>query len=206
MKNKVNWFWNKIRYGLVLYGIRNRLAKLGLDINLLYLEQEGTFEVAEPVISKERDKYSIKSFDADEMKAVGKKYGISNIRGLIEGFDKGQKCIGLMHENGVAAFMFTAYDQIKVGKMVLELRDKEAYLLNMFTIEGHRGRNLAPYLRYHSYDIIRKEGITKIYSITNFFNKSSLRFKKKLKATHEKLYCSITIFKKYHFSFLLKKY
>ncbi|MGB5203659.1 MAG: hypothetical protein WBN63_05670 [Eudoraea sp.] len=86
------------------------------------------------------------------------------------------------------------------------LKENEAYLFDMYTFEAHRGKNLAPYLRYQSYLMLKDIGRDKIYSITQYFNKSSKRFKKKLNARNLQLYINIIIFKKYQHHFVLRSY
>ena len=89
---------------------------------------------------------------------------------------------------------------------LFKLKDNEALLVNMYTFQSFRGKNLAPYLRYHSYEFLNKQGRDTFYSISDYFNKSSIKFKEKLKAKPLKLYFHIILFKKYHWDFLLKKY
>ena len=84
--------------------------------------------------------------------------------------------------------------------------DNEAYLLNMWTFDAYRGKNLAPYLRYQCYLLLNNMGKDVSYSVTAYFNKSSIRFKNKLNAKHLKLYMYVGLFKKYHWNFLLKEY
>ena len=86
------------------------------------------------------------------------------------------------------------------------LKDNEAYLLNMWTFHAYRGKNLAPYLRHQSYRLLEKQGRTEKYSITQYFNKSSIKFKNKLNSKHLKLYLSIALFKKFYWNFCIKEY
>jgi hypothetical protein len=71
-------------------------------------------------------------------------------------------------------------------------------------MKAFRGKNLAPYLRYKSYDILKKMGRSKIYSVSAFFNSSAVRYKEKLNAKNLKLALYIEIFKKIRWRFNLK--
>jgi DNA modification methylase len=102
--------------------------------------------------------------------------------------------------------MFIEFNDFEVNGRTFEIKPNEAYLLNMWTFHGYRGRNLAPYLRYESYKLLNKRGRTFKYSITDYFNKSSIKFKNKLNAKHLYLYLSIVLFRKYKWNFTLKKY
>ncbi len=102
--------------------------------------------------------------------------------------------------------MLIELNDFNYNREKFQLKSNEAYLFHMYTIEAHRGKNLAPYLRYQSYLMLRDMGRNKIYSITQYFNKSSKRFKKKLNARNLQLFMYIILFKKYHYHFLIKTY
>ena len=114
--------------------------------------------------------------------------------------------IGLKHKGEIAAFMIIVLGDFNYHKKVIRLNKNEAYLTHMYTFEEHRGKNLAPYLRYQSYLNLRDQGKDMIYSITQYFNTSSKRFKRKLNARNLQLYMYIILFKKYHYHFLLRNY
>jgi hypothetical protein len=88
----------------------------------------------------------------------------------------------------------------------LALKDDEAYLTYMFTMDSFRGKNLAPYLRYKSYEILKHMGRNKIYSVSVLFNSSAIRYKEKLNAKNLKLLLYIELFKRLKWSFTLKTY
>jgi hypothetical protein len=69
-----------------------------------------------------------------------------------------------------------------------------------------RGKGLAPYIRYHSYKVLERMGYSRIYSVSDYFNTPSLRFKKKLKAKLIELRLVITFFKRWPCQYLLKTY
>ncbi|WP_297691011.1 hypothetical protein, partial [uncultured Eudoraea sp.] len=97
-------------------------------------------------------------------------------------------------------------DHFNYNRVAFDLKENEAYLFHMYTFEAHRGKNLAPYLRYQSYLMLKDLGRDRIYSITQFFNKSSKRFKRKLNSKDLQLFMNIILFKKFHYHFLLKTY
>jgi hypothetical protein len=73
-------------------------------------------------------------------------------------------------------------------------------------MESRRGNNLAPYLVYKSYEILQAMGRDKIYSVTEYFNTSAIKYKRKLKIKRLELILFIRLFKKYHWSIKLKSY
>jgi hypothetical protein len=91
-------------------------------------------------------------------------------------------------------------------KHFFELKPTESYLNSIYTFEAYRGKNLAPYLRYHSYKLLEEKGITTYLSVSEYFNKSTIRFKKKLNSKPAKLYLSLVLFKRWTMNFTMKDY
>ncbi len=199
-------FWNVINNGLLLYGLRNRLARIGIDIIPYYWVQEEFDPCTEPLIKGNIDEYDVKYLSKEEVISAASK--VPKILGndLIKGFNSGQLCVGLEYKNSVAAFNFVEFNTFNFHKRRFELKDNEAYLLNMWTFHEYRGRNLAPYLRYKSYQLLKEHRIDVKYSISNYFNKSTIKFKNKLNAKHLNLYLSIVLFKKIYWNFKLKDF
>lgn len=208
-KNKsyrIQWLRNILRNGLLLYGIRNRLARIGFDFDPFYWVLEASEKCSQPEIKGNHTEYVLEYLDLEEIKSVGRlKRGMSEEE-LLRGYQDGQICIGLRHKKEIAAYMFIELNDFKYNRKAFELKEEEAYLLNMYTFESYRGKNLAPYLRYLSYQLLRDKGRDKLYSVSAYFNKSTIRFKEKLKAKHQKLFLYIILFKKYHWCFLLKTF
>ncbi len=199
-------FWIIINNGLLLFGIRNRLAKIGIDIDPYYWVQEEVEECQEPKIKGDSTEYLLRYLDAEELKLITSYLTISEREKMIQGLNNGQICIGLEHNNEIAAYMFIELNDFTFHNRTFKLKDNEAYLLNMWTFHSYRSKNIAPYLRYQSYQLLKKQGRDIKYSVTQYFNKSSIKFKKKLNSKHLKLYLSIILFKKYYWNFLLRDY
>lgn len=199
-------FLNIFKNGLLLFGIRNRLALLGIDIRPYYWVQEETKKCTEPIIKGNSNEYSFRYLNSDEVTLIAGNVPRILRNELIRGFNNGQTCLGLIHKNNIAAFMLIELNEVVFNKRTFKLKDNEAYLLNMWTFHSYRGKNLAPYLRYQSYQMLKEQGRVIKYSITEYFNKSSIKFKKKLNSKHHKLYLSIVLFKKYYWNFTLKEY
>jgi hypothetical protein len=204
---RIKWFWNILKNGLFLFGLRNRLTRLGLDFDPFYWVLEGASDIEPPQIKDNNTSdYEIVYLGIDEIDTVRKKIVGTDQTPRILDFHSQIMCIALSHKGEIAAFTLIELDHFKYKRIVFHLKKNEAYLFNMYTFEDHRGKNLAPYLRYQSYLMLRNMGRDRIYSITQFFNKSAKRFKKKLNSRNLKLYISIILFKKYHYHYLLKNY
>lgn len=195
----------KFKYGLVWFSIRNMLARFGLDILPFYWVVEGKRPVASPLIKHSASHYSLRFLKKDEIIVMDQISGV-NVDMLQFEMDQGAECIGLVAGGAIAAVMFIEYGTIIFKKRRFELESNEAYLSNMYTFNEYRGQNLAPYLRYQSYLLLRERGYDTFYSITAFWNNSSIKFKEKLGALPQALYLHLGFAKKFDINFLIREY
>lgn len=186
-----------IRHGLLLYTLKNLMSKLGLGISPFYWVQEDFHEYEFPLINDKKAKYTISFLSDSDLKSM---------KGVISTRYKGTKIIGLKHNDQIAAFHCAEQRDFVFKGKEMKLKNNEVYLLNMYTFQNYRGRNLAPYLRHATYELLKGEGINTFYSISDYFNNSSHKFKKKLGAKRLQLFLSIALFNKYHRTFLVKTY
>lgn len=203
---KIQWLWNILSNGLFLFGLKNRLARIGLDITPFYLVQEGVTEYEAPEIRGDSSTYTVSYFEEHEISLIEKSILGIKQNDLLKDLKSGQICVGLKHGNEIAAFMFLNKEHVDLRGRFIKLKNNEVYLHGMYTFESYRGKNLAPYLRYHSHKLADELGLDTKYSISEYFNKSTIKFKKKLNSKHLKLYVSIILFKKKEWHFLLRKY
>lgn len=203
---RIKWFWNILKNGLFLFGVRNQLVRFGLDFDPFYWVLEGASECEPPKIKADPTEYKLVKLNLEEIAGLRKKiFGSARVGAILDFHDK-LKCVALKHKNEIVAFMLIELNDFKYHRKTFHLKENEAYLFHMYTFEAHRGKNLAPYLRYQSYLMLKEMGRDRIYSITQFFNKSSKRFKKKLNAKNLQLFMYLILFKKYHYHYLLKNY
>lgn len=205
---KIQLIWTRMRYGLFLLSLRNLLSRTGIDIEPYYWVKEGSQDFFPPIIKGNPSEFGIKKLNFEETQVALK--SSSGMEGHLENLkvnlEKGQSCLALTHENKIAAYMFIETKDFVFRRKLFKLKKDEVYLLNMYTFESYRGQNCAPYLRYKSYQLLKDQGIRNIYSITAYFNKSSIKFKSKLNAINLKLFLSIKLFNAITKNFLLKSY
>ena len=125
---------------------------------------------------------------------------------LLNRLEGGCQCLGLKFNSTIIAYMWSNLHYCDSKLLRFPLKEDEAYLTDARTIEEFKGRNLAPYLRYRFYRYLNDMGRTIIYSITEYFNRPAMAFKKKLGAKPVSLYLHISLFKKFIFTIRLKKY
>lgn len=202
---KFQLFFIRIRHGLFLFTLRSLVSKIGIDVMLYYWESEGKNLDREPTIRDEVDNYEVITLAEEDLEAL-KNISFINYNQLLKKFGDNYKVVGLKSNGQIAAFTCIDYADFTFRKKRFQLDGTEAYLHNMYTFQTFRGKNLAPYLRYHVYQKLASEGITGIYSVTDYLNKSSIKFKRKLGAQPLVLYGSFIFFKKLHKTFKLKDY
>jgi GNAT superfamily N-acetyltransferase len=123
-----------------------------------------------------------------------------------EWIKQGCKCFALKDGQEIAAFMWCNKQQLKTKFITYDLDEDEAYLFGAFTFKSYRGRNLAPFIRQKLYTEMLQHGRDRIFSVTEYFNKPAINFKKKLGAKPVKLMLHINLFNKYQRNLILKNY
>jgi len=197
----------KIRYGLTLQVIRNQLFKIGIEFSPYYLFQEGINVTEKPEIKGMDTDYSSELLKPEDMKTIGAiNYAGFSEDKLLALLKTGELCLGIKHNNEIAAFMWVNFTELKYKSTTIHLKEDEAYLWFMYTRESYRGKNLAPFLRYKSYEMLKEMGRDKLYSISDYFNSPAVAFKKKLNAKKLKLILFVQFFSKLYRSFIIKSH
>ena len=203
---RIKWMSNIIKHGLFWHGVRNNLAKIGLDFMPYYWVKEATSPVTPPVIRGEDKNFELSIFGEEEINHIKSTIIGIEQKDLIADLKNGEICIGLKSNNQIAAYMFIKCKPFIFRNRNFNLQPTESYLHSMYTFEAYRGKNLAPYLRYHSYKYLEKENINTYFSVSEYFNKSTIKFKKKLNSKPDKLYLSLVLFKRWTMNFTLKNF
>ncbi|MET7030288.1 hypothetical protein [Sediminicola luteus] len=199
-------FWNVIRNGLFFHGLRNRLERIGINFMPYYWVKEEMRKCEEPQIKGDVSEYKLRYLTLEELTLICKDIDNFILDDLIDDFKNCDLCIGLENNKEIAAYMFIGLNDFTFKHRKLQILENEAYLFNMWTFHSFRGRNLAPYLRYKSYELLNEMGRDTKYSITEYFNKSSIKFKNKLNSKHLQLYLYIELFGTIKKHFLIRSY
>lgn len=197
---------NVIKNGMFLFGLKNRLARIGIEIMPYYWVQEEVIPCDVPMIKGDVSEYSLKELSFEEVKFISKEIDNMQMDLLEKEFEQCPYCLGLVHNNTIAAYMFMGLKDVVFRDKLFPIKTNEAYLTSMWTFHAYRGRNLAPYLRYKGYEFLREHGRDTKYSISEYFNKSTIKFKNKLNSKHIRLYIYFNLFGKWERHYLLKNY
>ncbi len=204
---KIKWFYNKVHHGLIMYGITNRLSKIGLEFRPYYFEVTYAEECESPKIKGNTLEYSLKYLGSKEVEIISSSgIGYFNLHEKLEKLSEGQICIGLMHKGKIVAYNFIELKEFSLKGKIVKLKKNEAYLSSMYTVKSYRGRSLAPYLRYQICMSLREEGRIMAYSVCDYFNYPSIKYKRKLNTKYLKLFLYIQLFNYFRWNLKLKDY
>jgi phosphoenolpyruvate synthase/pyruvate phosphate dikinase len=197
----------KAKYSHPLRLVFDALSKIGLRVTPYYLVLEGLFGETIAAFEKPLAGYDIGYLNDTDMPAIESMPGRHiSLEALRERLAKGQRCFGAKFNGTPVAFNWFDFEQFKFDRHRFKLKKNEVCLYDMYTNMDFRGKGLAPYIRYHSYKVLERMGYSRIYSVSDYFNTPSLRFKKKLKAKLIELRLVITFFKRWPCQYLLKTY
>jgi ribosomal protein S18 acetylase RimI-like enzyme len=197
---------SKIRYNLILQVIRNKLVRIGFEFTPYYLYKQGADKIDPPEIKGDFADLTTEFLNIEDIKTIGKSARGYSEKTFMTMLENGKKCYGLKHKGKIAAFVWIDFDECNFKPERFKLKNNEAYLYSLYTMESHRGKNIAPYLAYNCYKVLSEKGKDTFYSITECLNFSAIKYKKKLAAEKLKLVLYIRLFKNYYRSFILKTY
>lgn len=204
--HRILWIVHLMKQGLFWHGVRNNLARIGLDF-MPYYWFKATKEMANPYNIKGEDldlKFSV--FGASEISTIKSTIiGIEH-KNLLDDLKNGELCMGLKHFDEIVAYSFIRRKSFYFRKRFFSLGENDIYIHSTYVYDKYRGKNIAPYLKHQRFDLFEEKGVIYHHSITEYFNRSAIRMQKKSNAKATALYLSIILFKIWTMNFTLKKY
>jgi len=196
----------KIRYNPFARVVLDGLTKLGIRIQPYYVVLEGLFGGALHDLEVLRNEYDLGFLEIEDMKVIASiPFREISHQELLTRLKKGNMCFGAKKEGNLAAFSWCDIDEFNFRGLRFPLRKNEAYLFDAHTMDSFRGEGIAPYLRYQLYKELAKSGRSRLYSVSDRFNASSLRFKRKLNAQVIGSGLFIELFNKWRFRSISEK-
>jgi GNAT superfamily N-acetyltransferase len=186
--------------GIIYYGF-------GINIRPFYLYEEGLglsrigkYETLPPKIQifflSEQDMKTIASFPDRNISELTLR------RRLAEGM----WCVGAFDGPQLVAFTWCNLKRCTARLYSFKLKPDEGYLFDAYTLPTHRGKGLAPLIRYHTYKALASRGRTRLFSITERFNRPAIRFKQKLNGRIIASGTHVKIFRRWGRTFFFKKW
>lgn len=206
IKNRIQSISAIIKHGLFWHGIRNNFARLGLDAMPYHWSKTTIQSAREPTIKADNLDLKFSVFGESEINFIKSNIiGIAD-KDLLDYFKNGETCIGLKHQDEIVAFLFIRKHSFYFRKRYFSLGENDSYLHSMYVFEKYRGKNIASYLRYQGFNLLAKENISTSYSISEYFNKSAIKYQRKSNSQPIKLYLSLILFRKKTMNFTLKTF
>ena len=204
--NRIKWIYKLTKHGLFMQGLRNNIAKIGIDI-MPYYYFISTKENAVPQkITGEKINSDVTVFDESDLKLIKESISGLEQKDFLEDIKNGDICMGIKHKNEIVAYSMIKNKPFYFRKRYFHLTDKDIYIHSLYTFDKYKGKNISPYMKYHRFGLFEKEGVIFHHAITEYFNKSALRIQHKLNAKTVALYLSIVLFKTWALNFTLRTY
>ena len=179
--------------------------KISVDPYIIFLE-ELSDDIIFPRIDNAHNTYKIIFLGPGDMKTIeGLPGRISTEAGLLNRLKEDKICIAVKLAQELVAFTWYDLKECNFKSIKCPLKNNEAYLFDAYTLLSYRGKGIAPFMRYRSYQELNNLGKHKLFSVSDYFNTPAIRFKKKLKAKPLELRLAVR-FRGIHLDLRLKKY
>lgn len=199
----------KLRYGTAGFYLLNLFNRLGIEIKPFYWVREKVSDnLFKTINPQDFNHYQFTELLSDDLPRLVEQLNnpYSSLDKLTSKLERsGEKCFVLSSGDEIAAYCWLNTTKCTDKLFPTSLKQDEGYLHGMYTLVNYRGKKVAPYLRVCMMKWCQNNGVNCFYSISEFFNKPSIRFKEKLNAEFLSLHLYIELFSKYSFRFCLKK-
>lgn len=156
--------------------------RLGVSIDLIVLEREGTGPVAFDPPDKNFSFRFLGPEDVDDLMQLEPGTERGSLETLL---GDGKLCFGVWDDARLVAKMWCDPHELYHPVRPKQLDAEEVYLQLAYVDPDYRGQNLAPLMRIRGYAALGEMGITKFYSYSMYVNTQARRFKAKLGARSE---------------------
>jgi ribosomal protein S18 acetylase RimI-like enzyme len=204
LKSRINAMLNVVQHHLVAQRVLERLARVGVTINPYVLFREGVrpHQTDWPGLAEEFPSSVLVASDIAAVAACD----FRTEEQIQARLDKGHLCIVIKSGERIAGYSWADFDEVNDMACDYELGPGEAYLYDGFIMPEFRGRSLAAYMRVECYRHLHHGGKHTFYSIVDYFNRPSIRWKAKLNAEAIRLYLQIKLGDRQVGQWLLRDY
>ncbi|HPI73638.1 MAG TPA: GNAT family N-acetyltransferase [bacterium] len=193
---------------VLLLLLRQAMNWIGIKVNLFYWMNERMPKDPPASMQRLADGYAFSIFGPNEIAAIihhPERIGFKESY-VLEKYKSGDTCLGCKFNGEIAGFTWYSLTECKEWYYQAVMEENEAYLSDIFVFKAFRGKKLSLILRYKSYEALRELGRDSYYSITDYTNKASYQFKKRLDARIVFLGLHVEFFGKWQKRWIVKKY
>ncbi len=172
-----------IANGLVLHKMLQLLESIGVLIQPYFFYQENLHLHLDLSRGARFDGYHFSEVGPGQVEGIAGLDPNSDSRdSILHEFRLGRRCFALRHHGRIVAASWCDTHEINFTPLRRRLEHHEAYLYRTETLYAYRGRDVAAFLRSKIYDLLLADDRDVLYSYTDYFNHSAVRFKKKIGA------------------------
>ncbi len=183
MQSRWQYIRSKFQYNTFPQTVLDGLKMIGLRIETFYVFRERLDPTAEQPAPQKPEGFEFglaSRGHLPEMSAYPDK--VETLTTLNQRLGRGDLCLVAWQHGKLAAYSWANLREFGFVSYVFPLNDNEAYLFDAYTALEFRGRGMAPYLRYHLYQILAERGRYVLYSASRRHNPGAIQFKMKLGA------------------------
>lgn len=208
MRDFVARLHGRLRYGLAMQEILDRLARSGLIFYPYVVYQERADARLGPV-SAPSSIQARQLTEQDVVQLAGIPERPRSETDIRERLARGNIGVGAFDKDSIIAYTWCDLDKLSGfgrGSVLRKLESDEACLADSYTLPAWRGRGIVLFLRSEVYGAMKAKGRYRLYSVCMYFNRSVRRLKVKVGAREVQLRLSIGLFGRFKRDLLLKHY
>ncbi|MFC1603516.1 GNAT family N-acetyltransferase [Planctomycetota bacterium] len=206
IKRKIESFLYLVRHKMLMQHLLYYLSRAGIKITLFFWIEESIGYSPEVELKDNIENYSFEFLRPDKMKDISWLKAKQSIEEKVKRLEDGSKCLGVKYKGEIIGYTWAELCKCSDVFYKTELKSNEAYLRDMHISRSFRGKNIAPHLRIECYKALISMGYDTCYSISDYFNTPSIKFKKKLNAKFLNMSLYVNLFKKFSWNWKLKEY
>lgn len=180
-------FRNRLRFGLAMQEVLDRLARFGVVIYPYYF----VYEPVRPRVGLERPEgLEFRQIDPGTAHLLAHLPERPRAEEKIRSFMAYATCIAALERDEIVAYSWYTQQDLKGvagADPIAALPPDCAYLFDMFVCRRARGRQVAAQLRNHVHCLLSTKGVRHAISVSLLFNRSTRKFKAKLGAVETEL-------------------
>jgi len=195
-------------FAAVFYTVRPYLAKAGLTLTPFYYAMETLGPGGGAEAAPLPDGFAFSVFGPEDIAVIAahpERASYVSADYVLDNHRSGDTCIGLKRQGVIAAFCWFSLEANRAKGSPVRMGAHEAYLYDLYVFEAFRGRHLALALRHKTYEMLRGLERTVFYTVTEYANTASMRFKQRLGARVLFLGLAVRVFGRYHWTLVLKR-
>jgi GNAT superfamily N-acetyltransferase len=180
-RDVVRRFVRRLRYGLLIQEILDRLARAGLICYPYFLQLD------EPARAPSVDlppACTVRRLQVEDAAEIERGTEGRYPKAWIIGYLSRATCVGVFCEGRLAGVIWARLDRVNLPmrseQAVVVLRDSEAYMAEVFVAAPYRGLRLAEALERALQGELIRRGRSRFLSMTLAFNRSARRFNARL--------------------------